>query len=111
MDTIIVSRPGVTAQDVAAALRSTLSTRYAVTTNMTATGFGTATPADANVLLVKRNWLEQASVQITPVNETSEIRVRPGATYPGLIRLIHRVGLARKIHRILQNSPDLIGSD
>jgi hypothetical protein len=33
--------------------------------------------------------------------------VSPGATYFGLIRLVHRIGLVRKIHNALAQAPEL----
>jgi hypothetical protein len=37
----------------------------------------------------------------------TEIEVSPGATYFGLIRLAHRIGLVRKIHNALAQAPEL----
>ena len=37
------------------------------------------------------------------------IDVTPGATYFGLIRLIDRIGLARRVLRILEHAPELAG--
>jgi len=36
--------------------------------------------------------------------------VSPGATYFGLIRLVHRIGLVRKIHNALAHAPELAGA-
>jgi len=36
--------------------------------------------------------------------------VAAGATYFGLIRLAHRIGLARKIHNALVHAPELAGA-
>jgi hypothetical protein len=36
--------------------------------------------------------------------------VSPGATYFGLIRLVHRIGLVRKIHNALAQAPEPAGA-
>jgi hypothetical protein len=37
--------------------------------------------------------------------------VSPGASYFGLIRLIQRVGLVRKVQEALEDAPELAGLD
>jgi hypothetical protein len=111
MSTVTVPRPDVTVEEVSTVLRSNLSSRYTVTPSMMATGFGKEVPGDAHTMLVAANWLARATVRIVPAKNSTEIQVSPGATYFGLIRLIHRAGVARKVHQALENEPALAGSD
>ena len=108
---VTVPRPDVTVEEVSTVLRRKLGSRYTVTPSMMAAGFGKEGPGDTNTLLVVANWLERANVRITAKRNCTEIDVSPGATFFGLIRLIHRVGVARKVHQALENAPELAGSD
>jgi len=92
-------------------LRRELGSRYIVTPSMMATGFGKGVPGGPNAVLVTGNWLERANIELIPKANGTEIDVSPGATYFGLIRLIHRAGLARKVHQALEHAADFAGSD
>jgi hypothetical protein len=109
MSTITVPRSDVTAQEVSAVLRDRLGSRYRITPSMTSRGFVKEVPGDANAMLVRGPWFERANVRLLPGADSTEIRVSPGATYPGLVRLIDRVGIARKVHQALENAPELAG--
>jgi len=111
MSEITVPRPDVTVEAVSTVLRRKLGSRYTVTPSMMAAGFGKAVPGDTNTVLVAATWLERANVRITARTKCTEIDVSPGATFFGLIRLIHRVGVARKVRQALENAPELAGSD
>lgn len=111
MSKITVPRPDVTVEAVSTVLRRKLGSRYTVTPSMMAAGFGKAVPGDTNTVLVAATWLERANVRITARTKCTEIDVSPGATFFGLIRLIHRVGVARKVRQALENAPELAGSD
>jgi hypothetical protein len=41
----------------------------------------------------------------------TEIDVSPGATYLGLIRMIHRAGLVGKVYQALEHAPDFARPD
>ena len=109
MSTITVLRSGVTAAEVSGVLRRELGSRYTVTPSMMATGFGKEVQGGPNTVLVAANWLERANIELTPKANGTEIKVSPGATYFGLIRLIHRAGLVRKVHHALAHAPELAG--
>ncbi len=109
MSKITLLRSDVTTEEVSAVLRRELGSRYTVTPSMRATGFGTKFQGGPNTVLVAGNWLERANVELTPKTNGTAIDVSPGATYFGLIRLIHRAGLARKVHLALEHAPDFAG--
>ena len=108
--TITVPRSNVTADEVTAVLRGRLGSRYTITPGKRAKGFGKEVSGDANSLLVAGSWLERATVEIAGLEHGTEIEVSPGATYFGLIRLVHRIGLVRKIHNALAHAPELAGA-
>jgi hypothetical protein len=110
MSTITVPRADVTAELVTEVLRSRLGTRYTITPGKHATGFGKEVQGDANSVLVAGNWLERSTVTIASDENSTDIEVSPGATYFGLIRLAHRVGLTHKVHNVLAQAPELAAS-
>ena len=110
MSKVTVPRANVTVDEVIAVLRNELGSRYDVTPSMTSKGFTKEVPGDADALLVAGRWLQRANVRVVRRADRTEIDVSPGATYPGLIRLIDRVGIARKVHQILEHAPVLAGS-
>lgn len=105
MPTVTVPRSDVTVEQVSAVLRQELGPRYRVTPSMMAAAFGKEAPGDATTILVASNWLERANVRVVSDGSSTEIRVSPGATYFGLIRLLHRAGLAHKVYRALAVMP------
>jgi hypothetical protein len=111
MSTITGLRSGVTAEEVSEVLRRELGSRYRVTPSMMATGFGKELPGGPNTVLVAANWLERANIELTTTTSGTEIEVTPGATYFGLIRLIQRAGLARKVRQTLEHAPELSESN
>jgi len=111
MSTITVSRSGVTAAEVSAVLRRELGSRYTITPFMMATGFGKEVQGGPTTVRVAANWLERANIELTAKTNGTEIDVRPGATYFGLIRLIHRASLVRKVHQVLEHATDFAQRD
>jgi hypothetical protein len=111
MSKITVPRSDMSAEEVSAVIRRELGPRYTVTPSMRATGFGKEVPGGPNSVLVTANWLERANLQITSKTNSTEIEVTPGATYFGLIRLIQRAGLARKVRETLEHAPELSESN
>ena len=101
MSSVRVLRPNLTVEDVRAALRERLPSRYSITPAMASKGFTKEVPGDANALLVKGRWLARANVRIIRGPSSTEIEVSPGATYPGLIRLADRIGIVREVQRAL----------
>jgi hypothetical protein len=104
MSTVTVSRPDVAVEEVSAVLRRALGARYKVTLSMKASGFGAEGPGDATTILVASSWLELANVSVIHGANSTEIHVRPGATYFGLIRVLHRAGLAHKVFEALEHA-------
>ena len=111
MPTITVPRSNVTIEEVSNILRNKLGSRYQITPSVTGKGFFKEVPDDANTMLVKGNRLERANLRVDSGDHSTEIHVSPGATYPGLIRLIDRMGMARRVRQILENASELAGSD
>jgi len=111
MPTISVPRPNVTVEEVSNILRDKLGSRYQITPSVTGKGFFKEVPDDANTMLVKGNRLERANLRVDSGAHNTEIHVSPGATYPGLIRLIDRIGMARRVRQILENATELAGSN
>ena len=109
MLTVTVARSNVTVEEVTAVLHNKLGPRYPITPSVTSSGFGKEAPGDANTMLVRGAWFERANIRMLPGADSTEIQVSPGATYFGLIRLIDRVGLTRRVHRVLEHAPDLAG--
>jgi hypothetical protein len=107
VSTITIPRSDVTAQEVSAVLRDRLGSRYRITPAMTSRGLVKEVPGDANSMLVRGTWFERANVRLVPGTDTTEIQVSPGAIYPGLVRLIDRVSIARKVRQALENAPEL----
>jgi hypothetical protein len=111
VSTVKLPRSNVSVEEVIAVLHKRLGARYRITPSVTSSGFGKEAPDDANTMLVKGKWFDRANVRILPGTDSIEIEVSPGATYFGLIRLLDRVGSARKVHQALEQSPELAGSD
>jgi hypothetical protein len=105
--TVMIPRPGVTVAEVAAVLRARLGSRYRITPSMTSKGFVKEVPDAANTMLVRGRRLERANVRIVSAAGGTEVHVSPGATYPGLIRLIDRISVVRAVRRAIEQSPEL----
>jgi Flp pilus assembly secretin CpaC len=104
MVTIHVPRNDVSVEEVSNALRQKLGASYRITSSTTSSGFGKEAPDDANTAVVKGFWFDRANIRIVSGPGGTEIEVSPGATYFGLVRLIDRAGIARKVHRALQQA-------
>jgi hypothetical protein len=104
MVTIHVPRDGVSVEEVSDALRQKFGDSYRITPSTTSSGFGKEAPDDANTAVVKGFWFDRANVRIVSGPSGTEIEVSPGATHFGLVRLIDRVGISRKVHRALQQA-------
>ncbi len=107
MTTTTVFRANVSVQEVEGVLRAKLGGHYEIAPSASSTGFTKQIPKGENSLLVKGRWFGRANVQITPSAQATEIEVSPGASYFGLVRLFDRLGVAQKVRRILENSPEL----
>jgi hypothetical protein len=106
---VTLNRPGVPADEVRQALVESLPSRYKVEVARSSRGFVKSVPADANSLLVTGAWLARANVRVISAPTGTEIQISPGATFPGLVRLADRVGIARTVHHALKRS-DQFGS-
>jgi hypothetical protein len=109
--TVIIPRPGVTVEAVAAVLRERLGSRHRVVAFRTSKGFVKEVSDDANTMLVSGTWFERANVRILSGTDETEVQVSPGATYPGLIRLIHRITVVRRVCRAIEQAPELARTD
>jgi len=107
VSTVTVSRSGVTIEEVSAVLRATLGPRYTVTPSTRSTGFAKDVQGEADSMVVAANRLERANVRVVSGAISTEIQVEPGATYFGLIRLLDRVGIVRKVRHALEAAPEL----
>jgi hypothetical protein len=110
MSIVTVRRSNVTVEELTAVLRTGLGSGYRVTPSMTSRGFAKEVPGDANTLLVSGRWFQRANIRIIPGADRTEIEVSPGASYPGLVRLVDRIGIARKVHQSLERAPELAES-
>lgn len=104
MPTIHVPRDDLSIEEVSGALRQKLGASYRITPSVTSSGFGKEVPGDANTAVVKGFWIDRANIRIVSGPNGTDIEVSPGATYFGLVRLIDRVGITRKVHRALQQN-------
>jgi len=104
MPTVHVPRHDLSVEEVSDALRQKLGAGYRITPSMTSSGFGKEAPGDANTAVVKGFWFDRANIRIDSGPNGTEIEVGPGATYFGLVRLLDRVGIARKVHRALEHT-------
>ena len=107
MPPVMIPRSGVTVEEVAAVLRERLGSRHHLTPSTTSKGFVKEVPDDANTLLVSGTWFQRANLRIVSGTNSTEVHVTPGATYPGLIRLIDRIGVVRRVRRAIQEAPEL----
>ena len=107
MSTITIPRSDVTPEHVRAVLSQTLPARFQVIPGKISTAFAKEVSAGPDSLLVKGAWLARANVRVRPGTSNTEIDVVPGASYPGLIRLADRVGIARRVRHVLKNADQL----
>jgi hypothetical protein len=109
MPTVTVPRADVTVEEVTAVLRSNLGARYQVMPSVTSR-LHVESSGDANSILVKRHWFEQASVRIEPGSGRTEIHVGSAANFTPTGLLFNRASIVRKVRQILEQAPELIGS-
>jgi hypothetical protein len=103
MSTVTVPRPNVTVEEVCAVLRDRLGSRYEVTPGVTS-HFHKEFSGDANSILVKRHWFEQASIQIVPGANHTEIHVGSAANFTPPATLYNRASIVRKVHQVLDHA-------
>jgi len=108
---VLIPRSGVTVKEVAAVLQERLGSRYHVTLSRTSKGFVTEVADDANAMLVSGSWFGRANVRVLPGTDGTDVQVSPGATYPGLIRLIDRISVVRRVCRAIEQAPELAPPD
>ena len=108
MSSIMVPRPNVTVEEVSAVLRDKFGSHYKVTPAVTA-HFHHESSGRADSILVKRHWFEQASIRVIPGDNDTEIHVGSAANFTPTGYLINRASIVRKVHHVLEHSPDLAG--
>lgn len=108
MPTVTVPRADVTVDDVSALLREKLGPRYTITPGMTSR-LHHKFPAGPDSLLIKRHWIEQASIRVTPGPGSTEIHIGSAANFTPTGLLINRAGIIRKLHQVLEHAPELAG--
>lgn len=111
MPTVLILRPGVTVEAVAAVLREGLDSRHSITLSVSSKGFAKEVPGDANTMLVRGSLFERANVRLVSGTEGTEVHVSPGASYPGLIRLIDRISVVRRVRRAIEQASELARAD
>jgi hypothetical protein len=115
MAKVTIARSDVTSEEVVGALRRGLGPRYhvvpgtGINTSRTTTSAG---PDQPDVILVATgsNRVFRAEVVIARHSAQALIEVRPGGlpgTWPGGLKLINRLGVARKAHQVLQAASGL----
>lgn len=109
MPTVTVPRANVTVEEVSAVLRDKLGPRCTITPAMTSR-FHHESPADADSILVRRHWFEQASIRVIPGPDSTEVHVGSAANFTPTGLLINRAGIIRKVHQVLQRAPELASS-
>jgi hypothetical protein len=113
MSTITIPRSDVTTEEVADSLRQGLGPKYHV---LAGKGIGNpvASPGsdrpDTILVGTGSNRVFRAEVTISRHSGRTLIDVRPGGlpgSWPGGLRLVNRLGIARKAHQILGVAPGL----
>jgi hypothetical protein len=109
MSTVKVPRTDLTTEAVAAALRDGLGDRYNVLPGMAIGRLGIQAPrrGKPNTIVVGtgENVFVKAQVTIVAQNGQTELRISPGGVTLDL--LVNSLGVARKVHRVLEGSPRL----
>jgi len=107
MPTVIVSRADLTTEEVVSMLRDGLGAGYNVLPGMeigqTALQSPHAGRSNTIVVGIGSNRVVKAQVTITPRGGRTELRISPGGMTWDL--LINTLGVARKVRRVLANSP------
>jgi hypothetical protein len=114
MATVTIARSDVRSEEVVEALRHGLGPRYHVLpgTGITANADAGAGPDQPDTILVATgsNRVFRAEVVITRHSGQTLIEARPGGlpgTWPGGLKLVNRLGVARKVHQVLRAAPGL----
>jgi hypothetical protein len=109
MAKVTIARSDVTSEDVVNALRQGLGPRYHVVPGTGITKNRVTSPGpdqpDAILVATGSNRVFRAEVVIARHAGQTLIEVRPGGlpgTWPGGLKLINRLGVARQTHRVLQ---------
>jgi hypothetical protein len=109
LSTITVPRTGLTAETVAAALRDGLGDRYNILPGMAMGRTMIQAPRKGrpNMIVVGtgENLVVKAQVTIVAQDGHTELRVSPGGITLDLV--LNSLGVARKVRRVLKNSPGL----
>jgi hypothetical protein len=108
MSTVTISRPNVTLDEVSAALREGLGSRYEITPAV-ASRVHHEFRGHPDSILVKRHWFEQANVRVVPGATDTEIHIGGAATFTATGFLINRASVVRKVHQVLEQSTELAG--
>jgi hypothetical protein len=109
MSTVTIPRSNVTVEEVSDVLRDELGSHCEVTP-FGASSLNHETSGYAGSILVKRNWLERTNIRILPGANSTEIDVSAASAYTLGGFLINRIGITRKVHRVLEHSAELAGS-
>jgi len=114
MSTITVQRSDVTSEEVAEALRQGLGPRYHVLpgTKINANPVTSPEPDQPDTILVGTgsNRVFRAEVAISRDSGQTLIHVNPGGlpgSWPGGVKLVNRLWIARKAHQVLQAASGL----
>ena len=109
MSTVTIPRSNVTVEEVSGVLRDKLGSHCKVTP-FAASNLQHETSGYAGSILVKRNWLERANIRILPGADCTEINVSAASAFTLGGFLINRIGITRKVHRVLEHAAELAAS-
>jgi hypothetical protein len=114
MSTITVSRPDVTCEEVSDALRRALGPSYHVLPGTAIDHSSKGNPPselpDTIVVGVGSNRWFRSEVTISHNSTATVLHVTPGGlpgTWPGGLKLINRLWIAREVRQALKAAPDL----
>ena len=110
MSTITVQRSDVTSEEVAEALRQGLGPRYHVLSGTKINASPEPDQPDAILVGTGSNRVFRAEVAISRHSGQTFIHVNPGGlpgTWPGAVKLVNRLWIARKAHQVLQAASGL----
>jgi hypothetical protein len=109
MPTVTIPRTDITSERISAALRDGLDDRYDVRPGMRMTRFpiGGPQPAGPDEIVVGKGPTPMVRAQLTITRRAghTDIRITPGGVAGDL--LMNTFGIARKIRRVLLDSPSI----
>jgi pimeloyl-ACP methyl ester carboxylesterase len=109
MPTITIPRTDITTQQISAALRAGLDSRYDVLPGMRMTRIPAGSPqaAGADEIMVGKGPTPMVRAQVTIIRRAdhTDIRITPGGVAGDL--LMNAFGIARKIRRVLLDAPGI----